>query len=138
MWYVFIIPHEYHDKMLISKFSFTALIFRRSVIGICTDFTVSNSESRKNCNWLFCSLVLELLKSLQELGILSELLGDHQNVNQMDIRYDGAYNWPIFCEMKLNCPLCKTGDSRVYCTMCNNCLCLSNTRNCFYDFHINK
>ena len=67
-----------------SKFSFTALIFRRSIPGICTDVIVSNSESRKSHNWLFCSLVLELLTGLQELGILCELLEDHQNFNQMN------------------------------------------------------
>ena len=124
----------------ISKLSFSALIFRRSMAGIYTDVIVSNSESWK-CNWL-CSL--ELLKGLQKLGIPSELLGDHQNVTQMnqlpyksDIRYNGIHRWPEFCKKKLNCHLCKTGNSRVYCKKCNICSCLRNNRKVFYDFNIN-
>ena len=55
-----------------------------------------------------------------------------------DIRYDGIHHWPEFWEKKLNCRLCKTGNSRVYWKKCNICLCLSNTRNCFYEFLLNK
>ena len=54
------------------------------------------------------------------------------------IRYDDVHHWPDFCKKKLNCGLCKTGNSQVYCKKCSICPCLSNTRNCFYDFHINK
>ena len=80
-----------------------------------------------NRNRLFCSLALELWKGLQELGILSELLEDHQNVNQMSqlplqkeknqylylsVTFaDGVHHWPKFREKKLNCRLCKTGNS---------------------------
>ena len=53
-----------------------------------------------------------------------------------DICYDGAHHWLEFWEKKLNFHLCKTGNSQVYCKDCNICICLSNTRNCFYDFHI--
>ena len=53
-----------------------------------------------------------------------------------DTRYDGVHQWLKFREKKLNYRLCKPRNSRVYCKKCNICLCRS--RNCFYDFHINK
>ena len=52
-----------------------------------------------------------------------------------DARFDGIHHWPEYREKKLNCRACKVGNSRVYCKKCNICLCLSNIRNCFYDFH---
>ena len=53
----------------------------------------------------------------------------------MDVRYDNIGHWPEFREKKNKCRLCKTGTGRVYCKKCDLCLCLSNARNCFYDFH---
>ena len=81
----------------------------------------------------------------------SELLEDHQNVNQMNqlllqkksmpipvtnIRYDGVHHRPKFCKKKVNCRLCKTGNSQVYCKRCNIWLCISNTKDWFYDINI--
>ena len=52
-----------------------------------------------------------------------------------DARYDNIAHWPEFRDKKNKCRLCKTGTGRVYCKKCKLCLCLNNTRNCFYDFH---
>ena len=52
-----------------------------------------------------------------------------------DIRYDAFNHWPDFRENKNRCRQCKTGYSRVYCTKCNLCLCFTNGKNCFRDFH---
>jgi len=52
-----------------------------------------------------------------------------------DVRYDNISHWPEFRENKNKCRYCKTGTGRVYCRKCNLCLCLSNARNCFYEFH---
>ena len=52
-----------------------------------------------------------------------------------DARYDGMHHWPEYRSNKLNCRLCKVGNSRVFCKKCNICLCMSNIRNCFLQFH---
>lgn len=52
-----------------------------------------------------------------------------------DVRYDKISHWPEFRQNRNKCRHCKTGTGRVYCKKCNLCLCLSNARNCFYDFH---
>lgn len=52
-----------------------------------------------------------------------------------DTRYDQVGHWPEFREKKNKCRECKTGTGRVYCKKCDLCLCLSNSRNCFWDFH---
>ncbi|CAB3977807.1 Hypothetical predicted protein [Paramuricea clavata] len=51
------------------------------------------------------------------------------------IRLDSSHHWPEYKESKNRCRHCKLGFSRVYCDKCNVCLCLSNARNCFRDFH---
>ena len=53
-----------------------------------------------------------------------------------DVRYDNVSHWPEFREKKNKCRQCKTNFSRVYCKKCNLCLCLNNSRNCFYYFHL--
>ena len=74
----FFVAHKYQDKTLVYQdASSLALIFQMSMPGICTNINVSILESRKYYNWLSSSLVLEIMKDLQELGILSKLLGDH-------------------------------------------------------------
>ena len=55
-----------------------------------------------------------------------------------DVRYDNVAHWPEFRTNKNKRRLCKTNYSRVYCKKCNLCLCLDNSRNCFYDFHTSK
>ena len=52
-----------------------------------------------------------------------------------DVRYDNVGHWPECRDDKRKCRLCKTGQSRVFCSKCDICLCLSNARNCFLDFH---
>lgn len=52
-----------------------------------------------------------------------------------DVRCDNVAHWPEFRKKKNKCRLCKTNYSRAYCKKCNLCLCLNNTRNCFYGFH---
>jgi len=52
-----------------------------------------------------------------------------------NVRYDKCDHWPEFREKKNKCRHCKTGTGRVYCKKCNFCLCMSNARNCFYEFH---
>ena len=52
-----------------------------------------------------------------------------------DVRYDKIDHWPEFRVKKNKCRHCKTGTGRVYCKKCDVCLCLSNARNCFYEFH---
>lgn len=54
------------------------------------------------------------------------------------IRLDTTHHWPEYKETKSRCRHCKTGFSRVYCDKCTVCLCLSNARNCFRDFHTTK
>ena len=52
-----------------------------------------------------------------------------------DIRHDNIAHWPEFRPTKNKCRHCKVGTGRVYCKKCNLCLCLNNSRNCFFDFH---
>ena len=52
-----------------------------------------------------------------------------------DARFDQLGHWPEFRPNKNRCRSCKTSIGRVYCMKCNLCLCLSNTKNCFYEFH---
>ena len=40
-----------------------------------------------------------------------------------DARYDGMHHWPEYRSNKLNCRLCKVGNSRVYCKKRKICLC---------------
>ena len=53
----------------------------------------------------------------------------------VDIRFDNVSHWPEFRADKRKCRLCKTGQSRVFCKKRNICLCLSNARNCFTEYH---
>ena len=48
---------------------------------------------------------------------------------------DNVPHWPEFLKKKNKCRFCKTGAGRVYCTKCDMCLCLSNSRNCFVAYH---
>ena len=50
-------------------------------------------------------------------------------------KFDQLGHWPEFCPNKNKCRSCKTSLGRIYCKKCNLCLCLSNTKNCFYEFH---
>ena len=54
---------------------------------------------------------------------------------QRDIRTDGVAHWPAVKDKKNNCRHCKVGTVRVVCTKCKVHLCLTNERNCFYNFH---
>ena len=51
------------------------------------------------------------------------------------ILLDRSHHWREYKDSKNCCWHCKLGFSRVYCDKCNVCLCLSNARNCFRDFH---
>lgn len=50
------------------------------------------------------------------------------------VRTDQYGHWPIFQD-KGRCRKCKTGYSRVFCSKCKICLCLTSQRNCFLEFH---
>ena len=50
------------------------------------------------------------------------------------VRTDQYGHWPVF-RNKGRGRKCKTGYSRVYCSKCNICLCLTSQRNCFLEFH---
>ena len=52
-----------------------------------------------------------------------------------DVRYDNVAHWSECHEKKNKYQLCKTGTRHVFCTKCDMCLCLSNSRNCFVDYH---
>nr|CAH7715737.1 unnamed protein product [Callosobruchus chinensis] len=49
-------------------------------------------------------------------------------------RKDGYAHWPIHTT-KGRCRNCKTGTTRLKCVKCDARLCLTETKNCFYDFH---
>ena len=51
------------------------------------------------------------------------------------VREDFMSHWPSFAVKKNNCWHCKTGIIRMMCMKCNVHLCLTSSRNCFYDFH---
>lgn len=59
-----------------------------------------------------------------------------QPVPDNDMRSDGVGHWPSFTTARMRCrvPLCN-GISRVRCNKCQVHLCLSNTKNCFTDYH---
>jgi hypothetical protein len=50
------------------------------------------------------------------------------------IRTDQFGHWPVYRE-KGRCRMCKTGYSKVHCSKCKVCICLTGQRNCFIDFH---
>ena len=52
-----------------------------------------------------------------------------------DIRFDNVSHWPEFRADKRKCRLCKTDQSRIVGKKCNICLCLSNARYCFTEYH---
>ena len=52
-----------------------------------------------------------------------------------DIRFDNVNYWPEFRADQRKRRLCKTGQSPVFCKKFNICLCLSNARNCFAEYH---
>ena len=52
-----------------------------------------------------------------------------------DVRLDHVHHWPEHRANKNRCRFCKTGNSRIYCDMCNVCLGLNKANNCFRDFH---
>ena len=52
-----------------------------------------------------------------------------------DVQYDNVAHWPEFRKKKNKCRFCKTGTRHVYCTKCDMCLCLSNSRNCVVAYH---
>ena len=55
-----------------------------------------------------------------------------------DVPCDSVGHWAEYQKKKNKCRQCKVNYSRVYCKKCNLCLCMNNTRNCFYDFHTVK
>ena len=52
-----------------------------------------------------------------------------------EVRYDNVAHRPEFREKQNKCRFCKTATGRVYCTKCDMCLCLSNSRNRFAAHH---
>lgn len=52
-----------------------------------------------------------------------------------ETQYDGMCHWPMPVTNKLRCAHCLKGQSRITCGKCNVHLCLSNVKNCFYNFH---
>ena len=48
--------------------------------------------------------------------------------------YNEIAQWPEFREVKNKYRYRKTGTGHIYCKKCNLRLCLSNTRQCIYDF----
>ena len=53
----------------------------------------------------------------------------------LDARFDKLGHWPEFRPNKNKYRSCKTSMGRVYGMKCKLCLCLSNAKNCFYEFY---
>lgn len=55
-----------------------------------------------------------------------------------DVRFDSYGHFPEHIKPKKRCRSCKTAYSRLGCLKCKVALCLTNSKNCFLDFHVNK
>lgn len=62
-----------------------------------------------------------------------------QVMPQSDIRFDGFSHWPKHSGKRMRCKNenC-VGTTRFYCGKCNVSLCLNDSKNCFFEFHVPK
>ena len=95
-------------------------------------FTISVASALTSANTICCSRSSRSstneVPATRKRKLTTAILVD-------DVRYDKIDHWPEFREKKNKCRHCKTGKERVYCKKCDLYLCLSNARNCFYEFH---
>ena len=115
-----LIYRRHCNQLKVSKKSMLSLIkFTMMIAAALTRFRTIGSPSKRKSD---VDLPLERRKQPAPVPVA-------------DVWYDNVAHWPEFCKKENKCRFCKTGTGRVYCTKCDMCLCLSNSRNCFVAYH---